>query len=351
MFKIMAMYIVYLGMGHTLLCKTVKARTVKNYVSEAAKAIQNRRQQYMHTHPGIILPWLSPIRAHGETRLAPDISACYRELERWENMKDRREPLTIDMIYYQKSLCRPSTPHSLEQVMMNWEVAGIYGGFCLAEWAQNENVERRDQVNLTIDGFPMAFLISDLEFKGENNRRMTRHDAMQRPYLVQQVIVRWRFQKNGNINEKKTFVRVGGGDSTLCAVTAWMNIVQRWADLKLPEDHPLAVFTDTGLSTGKVEFITARHINDSLRAAATAVYDISDPKDLSRFSSHSIRVGACVALHAAGVSEQNIKFALRWKSNSFYTYLRNMPGQSARMASAVLNFNPDKFTLIPGRSV
>jgi hypothetical protein len=127
-----------------------------------------------------------------------------------------------------------------------------------------------------------------------------------------------------------------------------MQIVLHWANLKLPQDHLLAVFTDTGLSTGKVEFITARHINDTLHTTATEVYDISDPKDLSRFSSHSIRVGACVALHAAGVSEQNIKFALHWKSNSFYTYLRNMPGQSARMALAVLNFNPDKFTLIPG---
>jgi hypothetical protein len=213
---------------------------------------------------------------------------------------------------------------------------------------QNENVEHCDQVNLTIDGSPMAFLISDLEFKGENNRCMTWHDAMQHLYLVQQVIVQWWFQKKSNINKKKTFVCMGSGDSTLCTVTAWMQIVQHWANLKLPEDHPLAVFMDTGLSTSKVEFITAQHINDTLHTAATEVYDISDPKDLSRFSSHSIRVGACVALYAAGVSEQNIKFALHWKSNSFYTYLRNMPGQSARMALAVLNFNPDKFTLIPG---
>jgi hypothetical protein len=63
----------------------VKACTVKNYLSEVAKAIQNRCQQYLHTHPGIILPWLSPICAHSKTRLASDISACYHELEQWEN--------------------------------------------------------------------------------------------------------------------------------------------------------------------------------------------------------------------------------------------------------------------------
>ena len=41
----------------------------------------------------------------------------------------------------------------------------------------------------------MAFLISDLEFFGENRRRMTLSDALRRPYLVQQVDVRWRYQK------------------------------------------------------------------------------------------------------------------------------------------------------------
>jgi hypothetical protein len=74
---------------------------------------------------------------------------------------------------------------------------------------------------------------------------------------------------------------------------------------------------------------------------------VTDPKELEKFSSHSIRVGACVALHAAGVSKLNIKFALRWKSDSFYTYLRNLPCQAAQTAAAVLNFSPNRFTLIP----
>ena len=84
-------------------------------------------------------------------------------------MKDHHEPMTTDMIYYQKSLCQPSTPHSKEQAMLSWKVTSIYGGFCLSEWAQKENIEHHDQVKLTIDGYLMAFLISDFEFKGENN--------------------------------------------------------------------------------------------------------------------------------------------------------------------------------------
>ena len=156
--------------------------------------------------------------------------------------------------------------------------------------------------------------------------------------------------------KKKTFVWVGRAGSVhsasnLCAVSAWLRIAQRWVDLKLTDDHPLAVFTDSGDAAGKLEFIRPTHINHALRSAATAVYNVTDPNDLARFSSHSIRVGACVALHAAGVQQQDIKFALRWKSDSFYTYLRNLPCQAARMATAVLNFHPQRFTLVPDSSI
>jgi hypothetical protein len=102
-----------------------------------------------------------------------------------------------------------------------------------------------------------------------------------------------------------------------------------------------------GLPSGTIEFIRPAHINATLRTTTHAVYNVTAQKDLSQFSSHLICVGACVALHAAGVQQQDIKFALRWKSGSFYTYLQNLPCQSAWTAAAILNFHPDRFTLVP----
>jgi hypothetical protein len=61
MFALMAMYVVYLGMGHTLLCKTIKAKTIRGYVGEAAKLIQSRRKAYARMHPQSGLIWFSPI--------------------------------------------------------------------------------------------------------------------------------------------------------------------------------------------------------------------------------------------------------------------------------------------------
>jgi hypothetical protein len=60
------------------------------------------------------------------------------------------------------------------------------------------------------------------------------------------------------------------------------------------------------------------------------VYHITSANDddLGHFTSHSIHVGACVALHAVNISSLNIKHALQWKSDSFLTYLRNLPCQA-----------------------
>ena len=158
---------------------------------------------------------------------------------------------------------------------------------------------------------------------------MTWQAALQCSYLVQQVLVRWQFQKNGTKKEQKTFVRISGGDCSLCAVSAWLCIIKRWTDFKLGSNFPLVVFSDTGMASGKPVLICSMHIKASLQHAAMEVYGITDPAALSRFSAHSIRVGACVALHAASIQQQDIKFALHWKSDSFYNYLCNLPCQSA----------------------
>lgn len=201
--------------------------------------------------------------------------------------------------------------------MCDWFINGLYGGFLLSEWAQDEHVVHRNQIKLAIDGKPTAFLISNLEFKGENGCHMTRAEALRRPYLVTQITVSWRYQQNGNKNEKTIFVRITGGDTTLCALSAWLRIVQHWVDSGLDDLHSLAVFPDNGTAPGNPVLVMATHINESLQTATKAVYNLPDPEAIGHFTTHSIRVGACVALHAAGVEFNEIKFALRWKSDSF----------------------------------
>jgi hypothetical protein len=50
----------------------------------------------------------------------------------------------------------------------------------------------------------------------------------------------------------------------------------------------------------------------------------ADKALLDRWSSHSLRIGACVILHALGFTDTQIMWLLHWKSNAFMTYLRNV---------------------------
>ena len=75
-----------------------------------------------------------------------------------------------------------------------------------------------------------------------------------------------------------------------------------------------------------------------MRRAAATIYNL-DPvrhkKQLSMWSSHSLRVGACTTLYSKGFSEMEIKYLLRWKSSAFMQYLRNLAVTSRRHNAAI----------------
>ena len=64
-------------------------------------------------------------------------------------------------------------------------------------------------------------------------------------------------------------------------------------------------------------------------ATAVLAHDIDPKLDAHLYSRHSIRVSACVVLHIGGASAIDIKKRLRWKSDAFEMYLRDMPSLAA----------------------
>ena len=80
--------------------------------------------------------------------------------------------------------------------------------------------------------------------------------------------------------------------------------------LNIAKDKPIAVSTECK-GKKKVCFIDDVHITNILREAASKVHNITCKKELAKFTSHSIRVGACVFLHAQNISAEDIKFRLR----------------------------------------
>jgi hypothetical protein len=129
--------------------------------------------------------------------------------------------------------------------------------------------------------------------------------------------------------EKRTFVR-DNNNPRLCFVSLMLQIFKQFISLLGWEvtSTPLTIYQT---ESGDIKMITATEINVVMRSTAAAVYGL-DPvkhaKDLQLWSSHSLRVGACVVLHAHGFTGPQIQFLLRWKSDAFMAYLRNLGKKS-----------------------
>jgi hypothetical protein len=64
-----------------------------------------------------------------------------------------------------------------------------------------------------------------------------------------------------------------------------------------------------------------------MHTVAARVYNLDPLRDcdvLQSWSAHSLRVGACVILHAMGYTAAQIQWLLRWRSMAFLIYLRNL---------------------------
>ena len=88
---------------------------------------------------------------------------------------------------------------------------------------------------------------------------------------------------------------------------------------------PLSVYKGNDGQPYNIKTVEVERVN---RAAAATLFQLDPIKNkaqLALWSSHSLRVGACsTTLYSQGFTEMEIKYLLRWKSNAFVTYLRNL---------------------------
>jgi DNA-binding NarL/FixJ family response regulator len=96
----------------------------------------------------------------------------------------------------------------------------------------------------------------------------------------------------------------------------------------LSVSHPatLLAFSAAMTLAGASIFLEGKDIQYVMHTAYKAAYPDATHymhiKNITRLVSHSNRVTAAVALHAAGLSIEYIAYRLRWKAASVETYLR-----------------------------
>jgi hypothetical protein len=333
----LAMYAQHLATGNSLLMKQLKVATVKQYVRAAASlfavgtidATLDRRDYRKDEQ--------------GDSKFSPLLQAIYDELERWEKQPNRREPFTIEMLEYLATLVKTSSASSLSlhAALLDWFEIGLFAGLRLTEWAQTNAHRNVDSPQLDDFGDARAFCLNDVRAVTRTGIRLQGAAILRFPLdQILQCWIRWRTQKNSQNGEEKTYTRnprVGGREF----IRPMYRILQRFVALRGADDitTPLALYSETShIDPLKVRFVTSSDIDTVMRAVAAAVYKMDPEKDfeaLQRWSSHSLRVGACVILHALGFTAEQIQFLLRWRSKSFMDYLRNIAVLANRQTQAV----------------
>jgi hypothetical protein len=310
----LALFALHLGSGATLLCKAIKAATIRQYLADVSTVLRrlDRDQRDFRRD------------SDSDTRLAPTITAVLKELERWEQMPNRREPFTLEMLSLLQQQAKLLSPDGILQALSDWFLLGLLLGLRRSEWAQSRSnvVLGTQQRNLFSD--TQAFTINDFRFESATRQRFLGPAALTTdPTSLVKLFVKFRTQKNGSNGEERLVTASWSTNGDTNAIHAALSIIRRHQRLAAAcPTTPLALFQH-----GKDVFhITDGAIEATMRALASHVYQLDTTKDkeaLQRWSSHSLRVGACVILHSTGRNSTEIQHLLRWRSTAFMAYLRN----------------------------
>jgi len=330
----LALYAVHLATGNSISCRAIKAATMEKYLRSVATFCSRSNAR-------------DPRKLEQtNNKLAPVIEGVLNEVKRWENIPNRREPFTIEMLNYLIELLE-SQRHihgqdSLLAAMVDWSSAGLYDGGRLSEWAQPNGYHALHNPQLNFKGEPAAFCRDDIEFFSDDKIRIPLEQVLNldsKSPIVGRDFLCYRTQKNGHNGEKRQHRR-NTSPAAPCHVTSTINIVKRYDRLVgATTNAPLCVYRHTN---GSVRHITASNIEATFRQAAAHVYKLDPVKDcehLRRWSAHSLRVGACVILHGMGYTDSQIQFILRWRSNAFFTYLRNITGLAYKQNRAFVDLS------------
>ncbi len=112
-------------------------------------------------------------------------------------------------------------------------------------------------------------------------------------------------------------------------------------------DIPVAVYKT---KKGKVIYLTGNKISELLRKAVKEVRPDTTLDELKRYSTHSLRVWACVLLDKAGKLPDYIKKRLRWLGDSFRMYLRDTAIIQHQHVDALLATSQEVMDLIAALS-
>lgn len=326
-----AQYTAHLCTGHTIHSKAIRYNTVLRYLHDAATFVK-------------LQTGIDPRFELGSDSFAEPIQRILAEYKRWEEVPNRREPWTIAMQDalddHNNNIDHPSRDDLLNHAIADWCGLGLSTGYRKGEWAQptQAHADIRNPDTKDWRGIIPAMLPEDFTFYDNTGRRIRSHQLAVSYGIsrVSKVRIKWRVQKNGDNGESKTYLR-NTVSPNLCPVNRALSIVARHIRLVGTNEPnvPLGLYQHP---THGVQLIVATDVASIMRRTVAQVLGldpIKDAEELAKWSTHSLRVGACQVLYASGFHAHEIKMLLRWKSDSFMKYLRDIAWVAKKRTDAM----------------
>ena len=145
-------FAVYLATGHTIYCKSIKASTLRLYLTAAAGLIQK----------------IDPVPRNAMNddtgKQFIGITRVLNEVRRIETVPDRKEGYTIAMQKHVSNRAQLSAPDALPRIMANWGAAALSSGFRRQEWCQKRGAGLLHNIQDCLFNRPRAFILDDVEF-------------------------------------------------------------------------------------------------------------------------------------------------------------------------------------------
>jgi hypothetical protein len=316
---VMACYACHLVTGHSLSSQTLKVGTIRKYLIAAASFVA-----VFDSGQG-----LDTRKEKGLDSLCPALDKVLKEQKQWEDVPDRHiaGPWAFNLPSWRGMKELPFSVNTRPSLTGSWSHSMV--AFAVRDGPRTGGIPASTWLN----GTPAT--LDDIQFQGANGRPLTHSAVLSHPALAPSLTVRWRMQKNGDHGEKKLFTR-NDEDSRLCCVHHWIRILQRFVEMHGYARNILLASYWSQYHDSSV--YTSENIETAMRETVASYYELDPVKDksvLQKFSAHSLRVGACITLQAMGFFSHQIQQMLRWKSESWLMYTRNLHVVSQQQNEAI----------------
>jgi hypothetical protein len=324
---LLACYTAFLATGHAIGLKSIKSGTIDGYLLTIAKFLKNFDEKVDR----------DARMFSGSQVIAPPIKKVIEEMKRFEKQPNRREPWTLQLQSRLVKETEDEPADSLAKSGCQWFIVVFPAGCRRIEWCQpyaSRDPSKVPDLNAAKDTY--AFCVDDIQFLGASHSRISKPHAIDHRQEVRYVELTFRMQKNGINGEVKRYAR-NRTTPSLDAVEHWIVIIERFHRLVGLEEkqRPLAIYYD--YDKKKVQNICSDDSKRLLQNTVRLEYGITDIKDLSKWTNHSIRVGMACLLQAQGKAGDYIQRVLRWRSETWKLYTRNLWSESIDLSNTMTN--------------